>query len=137
MDIRPIRTEADYDWALAEVERYFLDEPAPGSEAADRFDVLSALIEAYEAKVWPIEAPDAVEAVKSVMADRRIPRDRLTAVFGSKSRVSEFLSRKRGLTLAAANRLHDELQIPAAVLIRPYAIAPRPGASRRREKAEG
>jgi HTH-type transcriptional regulator/antitoxin HigA len=54
MDIRPIRTEADYDWALAQVELYFNDQPVPGTPDADRFDVLSDLIEAYEAKHHPI-----------------------------------------------------------------------------------
>ncbi len=76
---------------------------------------MSSLIEAYEARAWPIEAPDAVDAVKTVMADRHISREKLAPVFGSKSRLSEFLNRKRGLTMAVANRLHDELQIPASV----------------------
>lgn len=134
MDIRPIRTEDDYDWALAEVEQYFVHEPEPGTADADRFDVLSSLIEAYEAKAWPIEAPDAVDAVKTVMADRHISRETLAPVFGSKSRLSEFLNRKRGLTMAVANRLHDELQIPASVLIRPYAMVPRAASGRKREK---
>ena len=135
MDIRPIRTEADYDWALAEVEQYFVHEPKPGTDEADRFDVLSSLIEAYEAKAWPVEAPDAVDAVKAVMADRQISREKLAPVFGSKSRLSEFLNRRRGLTMAVANRLHDELQIPASVLIRPYAMAPRALAGKKQEKA--
>lgn len=134
MDIRPIRTEADYDWALAEVEQYFVHEPEPGTAGSDRFDVLSSLIEAYEAKTWPIEAPDAVDAVKVVMADRHISRETLAPVFGSKSRLSEFLNRKRRLTIAVANRLHNELQIPASVLIRPYAMVPRAASVRKREK---
>ena len=55
MDVRPIRTETDYDWALAEIAAYFEQPPAPGTPDADRFDVLAALIETYEAKAWPIE----------------------------------------------------------------------------------
>ncbi|GGE02628.1 XRE family transcriptional regulator [Aureimonas endophytica] len=137
MDIRPIRTEADYDWALAEVEQYFVHEPEPGTEEADRFDVLSSLIEAYEAKAWPIEAPDAVDAVKTIMADRHISREKLVPVFGSKSRLSEFLNRKRGLTMAVANRLHVELQIPASVLIRPYAMLPRSATEKKRRAGVG
>lgn len=58
MNIRPIRTEADYDWALAEVEQYFVHEPEPGTEDADHFDVLSSMIKAYEARAWPIEVQD-------------------------------------------------------------------------------
>ncbi|MDX8470146.1 transcriptional regulator [Mesorhizobium sp. VK23B] len=54
-NIRPIRTEADYDWAIAEITRYFEKEPALGSQEADRFDILAALTEAYEAKHYPIE----------------------------------------------------------------------------------
>ncbi|ORE90239.1 hypothetical protein [Aurantimonas sp. 22II-16-19i] len=135
MDIRPIRGEADYDWALAEIEHYFRDEPERGTPEAGRFDVLSSLIEAYEAKVWPIEAPDAVDAVKVVMADRQISREDLAPLFGSKSRLSEFLNRKRGLTMAVANRLHAELQIPAEILIRPFALATRAPAKKEQETA--
>jgi HTH-type transcriptional regulator/antitoxin HigA len=58
MDVRPIRTEADYDWALAEIEPYFVNPPSVGTAEAERFDVLAALIEAYEAHHWPIEPPD-------------------------------------------------------------------------------
>ena len=76
------------------MERYFGHEPEPGTWEADRFDVLSSLIEAYEAKAWPVEVPDAVDAVKSVMADRQISREKLAPVFGSKTRLSELLNRK-------------------------------------------
>ena len=57
-NIRAIRNEADYDWALSEIERYFLNEPEPGKPEAERFEVLAALIEAYEARHWPIEPAD-------------------------------------------------------------------------------
>jgi len=67
MDIRPLRTEADYDWALAEIEQYFTHQPSPGTPEAERFDVLAALIENYETKYWPIEAPDPVEAIRTRM----------------------------------------------------------------------
>ncbi|MBY0333581.1 MAG: XRE family transcriptional regulator [Acetobacteraceae bacterium] len=67
MDIRPIRTEADCDWALREIERYFAEEPAPGTPEADRFDVLAALIGQHEAAQWPIEPPDPVEAIRHRM----------------------------------------------------------------------
>lgn len=67
-NIRAIRTEADYDWALAEIERYFLKEPEPGTPAAERFDVLAALIDAYEAKHWPIEPADP--SSEALLVDR-------------------------------------------------------------------
>ncbi len=58
-DIRALRTEADYDWALADIEQYFVKEPEPGTPAAERFDVLAALIRAYEAKRWSIDHLEA------------------------------------------------------------------------------
>lgn len=116
------------------MERYFVHEPESGTGEADRFDVLSSLIEAYEAKAWPIEAPDAGDAVMTVMADRNVSREKLAPLFGSKSRLSDFLNRKWGLTMTVANRLHDELQIPASILIRPNVMVPRASCGRKRER---
>ena len=62
--IRPLHTEADYDAALAEIESYFDKEPKPGTAKADRFDLLALVIEDYERKHWPIEPPDAIEAIR-------------------------------------------------------------------------
>lgn len=119
MDIRPIKTEADYDWALAEIERYFDNTPPPGSPEAARFDVLAALIEAYEARVWPIEAPDSVSAIVAVMEARALRQADLARLLGSRSRASELLHRKRPLTMDQAWKLHHEWKIPAEVLLRP------------------
>jgi HTH-type transcriptional regulator/antitoxin HigA len=119
MDIRPIKTEADYDWALREIEHYFEKEPALGSTAAARFDVLAALIEAYEARVWPIEAPDPVSAIIEVMETRSLTQADLAKLIGSRSRASEILHRKRGLTMEQAWKLHQEWHIPAEALLRP------------------
>lgn len=122
MDIRPIRNESDYDWALMEIAHYFEREPAPGTADAARFDVLASLIEAYEAKHWAIEAPDAVEAIQSVMAQLSLKQADLARLIGSKSRASEIMNRKRGLTMEQAYRLFREWHIPAAVLLKPYHI---------------
>jgi len=119
MDIRPIKTEADYDWALKEVEQYFEHEPALGSEDAQRFDVLSTLIEAYEEKRWPIEMPDPITAIQEVMERRSFRQADLALLLGSRSRASEILSRKRPLTMDQAWMLHVEWHIPAEVLLRP------------------
>jgi HTH-type transcriptional regulator / antitoxin HigA len=119
-DLRAIRTEADYDWALAEVEPYFDDEPEPGTAEAERFDILSSLIENYEAKRWPIDPPDPVEAILQVMEMTGHTRRELAEVLGSQSRATEVLKRKRRLTLAMVNRLHEEWHIPAEILIKPY-----------------
>ena len=70
----------------------------------------------------------------TVMADRNISREKLAPVFGSKSRFSEFLNRKPGLTMAVANRLHDELQMPASELIRPVVMVLRASFGRKRER---
>ncbi|MCM2503296.1 XRE family transcriptional regulator [Aureimonas altamirensis] len=137
MDVRPIHTETDYEWALEEVRQYFEAEPAQGTPEADRFDVLSTLIDAYEAAHWAIDPPDAVEAVKAVMEERQLTREGLVPLFGSKSRVSEFLNRKRGLSMAVASRLHEQLRIPAAVLLRSYELDAGDTGSRKCSKQNG
>ena len=121
MDIRPIKSEADYEWALAEIEPYFDREPEPGTEDAARFDVLATLIEAYEAKHWPIEQPSAVDAIRFRMEQAGFGQSDLAAVLGSRSRASEVLSGKRSLTMDQAYRLNREWGIPAEALIRPAA----------------
>lgn len=120
INIRAVRNEADYDWALSEVEAYFLNVPALGTEEADRFDILSALIEAYEAKHWQIEAADPIDTIKYVMAEKGHSQRALADVLGSRSRASEVLSRKRPLTLPMVYRLNSIWKIPAEPLIRPY-----------------
>ncbi len=124
MDIRPLHSEADYDAALAEIERYFVDEPVPGSEDADRFDLLALVIADYEAKHWPISAPDPVEAIKERMERTGYGQRDLAALLGSRSRASEILSRKRPLTMEMAWKLNREWGIPAESLIRPYELKP-------------
>ncbi|CAH2599899.1 XRE family transcriptional regulator [Rhodovastum atsumiense] len=119
MDIRPLKTEADYDWALQEIERCFAHAPDPGTPEAARCEVLTALIEHYEAHRWPIEAPDPVDAIRFRMEQAGYTQADLAGVLGSRSRASEILSRKRGLTMEQAFRLHREWHIPAEALIQP------------------
>lgn len=116
-NIKPLRNEADYDWALREIERYFDKEPEPGSAAADRFDVLAALIAAYEDAHWPVAAPDAVSAIKYRMQLDGLSQADLARLLGSKSRASEILRGKRGLTLEQAFKLHKDWRIPAESLL--------------------
>ncbi len=120
MNVRPIRSEADYDWALKEIEPYFEKEPEPGTPAADRFDVLATLVEAWEEKHWAIEPPDPVEAIQFRMREKGLGQTDLASLLGSRSRASEILRRKRPLTMEQAWRLHREWNIPAEVLLRPY-----------------
>lgn len=121
--IRPIRTEADYDRALAEIEQYFEHEPRPGTPEADRFDVLADLIAAYEARHWPVAPPDPVEAIRYRMEIGDFTQADLARLIGSRSRASEILNRRRPLTMAMAYRLHREWQIPAESLLTPYSLA--------------
>jgi antitoxin component HigA of HigAB toxin-antitoxin module len=78
--IRPLHSEADYDVALNEIERYFENEPKPGTPEADRFDLLALIIEDYERKRWPIEPPDTIDAIRYRMAafGANIPKWRAT-----------------------------------------------------------
>lgn len=116
-DIRPIRTEDDYDWALAEVASYFEKQPQPGSADGDRFDVLSTLIEAYENKHYPIQESDPVAAIKSHMDLMGFDQSDLAELLGSRSRASEILSRKRTLTLDMISKLSRDWHMPADILI--------------------
>lgn len=121
MDIRPIRNERDYDAALAEID--LLMDAAPGTPEGDRLEVLTTLVEAYEARHHPIEAPDAIATLEYVMEQRGMTPADLVPVFGSRSRVAEILARKRRLTLTMAWRLHHDLGLPAEAVIKPYEIA--------------
>jgi|SRR5688572_8467796 HTH-type transcriptional regulator/antitoxin HigA len=117
MDIRPIRTEADYKAALKAVSPYFDREPAPGTEDADRFEVLLALIQSYESKNHPIDPPDAIEAIKFRMEQQGLSAKDLEPFIGQLNRVYEVLNHKRPLTLRMIRRIHKGLGIPAEVLI--------------------
>lgn len=119
-NIRAIRNEADYEWALTEIARYFESQPALGTAAADRFDVLASLIETYEAKHWPIEPADPVEAIEYRMEISGYTQKDLSELIGSRSRASEILKRKRPLTMQMAHKLSVEWNIPAEVLLKPY-----------------
>ncbi|HJU18219.1 MAG TPA: helix-turn-helix domain-containing protein [Stellaceae bacterium] len=118
MDIRPIRTEADYRAALQEVERLW--EAEPGTPEGDQVEVLAALIEAYEARHHPIPAPDPIAAILFMMEQKGLTRRDLEPAIGSRSRVSEILNRKRPLTLPMIRALSALLQIPVEILVQPY-----------------
>jgi HTH-type transcriptional regulator/antitoxin HigA len=120
MEIRPIRNEADYEWALKEVAPYFDMIPALGTPEADRFDILSNLIDAYENTHWPIMPVDPVDAIRYRMDQMGWSQSDLAQLVGSRSRASEILSRKRPLTLGVIQKLHKEWSIPAEALIAPY-----------------
>jgi HTH-type transcriptional regulator/antitoxin HigA len=116
MEIKPIHSEADYNAALTEIES--LMESMPGTLAGDRLDVLVTLVEAFEAKHFPIPEPeDPVQVLEYYMESRGLNRSDLIAYLGSKERVSEVLNRKRGLSLEMIRRLHKGLGIPADLIM--------------------
>lgn len=123
MKISPVRTEADYDEALREIDR--LMDAEPNTPRGDRLDVLVTLVEAYEDRRWRIDAPDPIDAIKLRMTERGLTRRDLEAILGSSGRVSEILGRKRPLTIDMMRRLHAELAIPAESFMRPLKKTPR------------
>ena len=116
-EVRPIRSEEDYLAALAEAERLW--GAKAGTRAGDRLDVLATLIDAYEAAHDPIDPPDPIEAIRFRMEQQGLTRKDLERMLGTRTRVSEILNRRRGLSIAMIRRLHAELGISAEVLIRP------------------
>jgi HTH-type transcriptional regulator/antitoxin HigA len=117
MDIHPIRSDADYRKALDAVSPFFDKVPEEGTEEADRFEVLVTLIEAYEARHFPLDKPDPIEAIKFRMEQAGLTVKDLEPIIGRTNRVYEVLNRKRPLTLAMIRRLHRDLGIPAEVLV--------------------
>jgi HTH-type transcriptional regulator/antitoxin HigA len=117
MQLKPIRSEADYQAALQAVAPYFEHEPQAGSDAADQFEVLLLLIEHYEASHYPIAPPDPVEAIRFRMEQAGLTPKDLEPMIGRLNRVYEVLTRKRPLTLPMIRRLHAGLGIPAESLI--------------------
>jgi HTH-type transcriptional regulator / antitoxin HigA len=117
MDIRPIHSEADYKAALKAASAYFDHEPEPGTEDADRFEILLTLIEAWENKHFPLDMPDPIEAIKFRMEQSGLVVKDLEPMIGKSNRVYEVLNKKRPLTLAMIRRLHRGLGIPAEVLV--------------------
>lgn len=117
--LRPLRTEEDHKAALREVSACFDNEPAPGTPDGDRFEILLTLVEAYEAKHYPIDLPDPVEAIKFRMDQAGLTPKDLVPVIGRLNRVYEILNRKRPLTLNMIWKLHEKLGIPAECLIQP------------------
>jgi HTH-type transcriptional regulator / antitoxin HigA len=116
-EIKPIRDEADYEAALAEVGRLW--GARSGTPEGDRLDVLATLIDAYESEHHPIDPPDPIEAIKFRMDQQGLTRKDLEGILGSRTRIAEVLNRRRGLSINMIRRLHEKLGISPEVLIRP------------------
>ena len=120
MTLRPIRTKREHQAALREIEALW--EAPSGSPEADRLEVLTLLVEAYERERYPIEAPHPTDFLQHVMQARAMTRKDLEPYIGSRARVAEVLNRVRPLTLEMIRRLASGLNLPADVLIRGYEL---------------
>ncbi len=116
MDIKPIRTKADYRAAIAEIERLLV--ARAGTPEGDRLDVLVTLVDAYEREHFPLDLPDPIEALRFAMENRGLAPKDLEPMIGRRNRVYEVLSGKRALTLDMIWKLHEQLGIPAESLIK-------------------
>lgn len=117
MDIRPIKTKANYQAALKKIET--LMDAKPRTPKGDQLDVLVTLVEAYETKHYPLDLPDPVEAIKYTMESKGLSVKDLEPMIGRPNRVYEILNRRRPLTLKMIWELHHKLGIPAESLVRP------------------
>lgn len=116
-ELKPIRTKADYEKALSEVEKFW--GAKGGTRDGDRLDILATLIDAYEAEHYPMDPPDPIEAIKFRMEQQSLSRKDLEPFIGTRTRVAEVLNRKRSLSISMIRRLHKHLGISADVLIQP------------------
>ena len=120
MGIRPIHNKKEYKAALIEIEQLWT---APAKSAkADRLDVLALLVEHYEKTHFPIADPDPIEFIEHVMESRGLSRKDLEPIIGPRGRVADILNRTRPLTLEMIRRLVSQLNLPAEVLVKPYAM---------------
>ncbi|WP_137131219.1 XRE family transcriptional regulator [Rhizobium sp. FY34] len=121
-DIRPLRTLEDYDWAVCEVEKYFVSPPGPDTQEQDRFDILCDLIDAYDNKHHPLPEADPIDVIAAYMQEHGLKRRDLADIIGSKARATEVLERIRPLSLSMIQKIAASWIIPADLLIRPYHI---------------
>ena len=120
MEIKPIKTEKDYDKALERLELIF--DATPSSTEGDEAEILSLLIDNYENKHYPIESPDPIEAIKIRMEEMNLKQKDLVGIIGGKSSVSEILNKKKKLTVEMIRELERVLKISASVLVNNYKL---------------
>jgi HTH-type transcriptional regulator/antitoxin HigA len=118
MNIKPIKTEQDYNNALNKIES--LMDAKPNTSQMDELEVLTTLVEVYEEQNYKIDAPDPIEAIKFRMEQEGLKQKDLVSIIGSKSRVSEILNKKRKLTIEMIRNLHKQLHIPVESLFLDY-----------------
>jgi len=115
--VKVIKNEAEHEQALAALTALMIAEPEKGSPESEQLELLSILIDQYEAKHFPVDLPDPIDAIKFRMEQQGLRNKDLVLLIGSAGKVSEVLSRKRPLSLAMIRRLHKGLGIPAEILI--------------------
>ena len=120
MNIKPIKTDRDYDKALERLEVIF--DASVNSKEGDEAEILSMLIDNYENEHYPIDAPDPIEAIKIRMEEMNLKQKDLIGIIGGKSRVSEILNKKKRLTVDMIRELERILHISASVLVNNYNI---------------
>lgn len=120
MNIKPIKTEQDYNEALERLEQIF--DAKKGTEESDELDILGLMIDDYENKYYPIDAPDPIEAIKIRMEELQLKQVDLIHEIGGKSRVSEILNKKRRLTVDMIRKLAKKLNLSANLLISEYKL---------------
>ena len=116
-ELKPIKTKADYEASLAEMERLW--GARSGTPEGNRLDILATLIDVYESDHYPMDPPDPIEAIKFRMEQQGLTRKDLSEILGSRTRVAEILNRRRGLSINMIRRLHEQLGISLEVLIQP------------------
>jgi HTH-type transcriptional regulator/antitoxin HigA len=121
MKIKPIKTEKDYQNALAEIDLSF--DAEPGTPQGDRLEVLVTLVEAYEKQFYAMPLPDPIEAIEFHMERLGLTRHELEAFIGTRARVSEILNRRRPLTMRMIRNIHDGLGISYDVLMQRHPLA--------------
>jgi HTH-type transcriptional regulator/antitoxin HigA len=121
MNIIPLKTNKDYESALKRMDLLF-DAPA-GTKESDEADILALVIDDYERKHFPIEAPDPIEAIKIRMEEMQLKQSDLVNEIGGKSRVSEILNRKRKLTVDMIRNLTSRLNLSANILVKDYQLS--------------
>lgn len=117
MNIQPIKTEMDYEKALERVDVLMEQDPNMGTPQSDELEILALLIEKYEENHWAIATPDPIEAIKYRMEEMGLKQKDLVPMIGSKSKVSEVLNRKIGLSLSMIAQISAKLRIPLEVLV--------------------
>ena len=128
-ELRPIKTESDYQNALQEIERLFDAEPnstewdlSEAEAVRDRLDILTTLVGAYEQKHYPIEAPDAISAIFYYLESRGLSKQDLAVSIGTQQEATAILNRQKPLTLDMIRHLNQDFKIPAEILIQPYSL---------------